>query len=210
MGISKVFRDPSGYFFHHTRKRYLLASAFISTCLFRLMLRLKHVPHGRGVKTYGRTYIHRRPLSTIILGDHVVFRSAFSANLIGLNRPCMLSTLDSRAIIEIGSGCGLSGAVIGAAEKIVLGKNVLVGANTLITDTDWHNIHPDMRRAPGALSKPVIIDDNVWLGINTVVLKGVHIGKNSIIAANSVVVKDIPENVIAGGNPCKVIKPLEL
>jgi acetyltransferase-like isoleucine patch superfamily enzyme len=48
----------------------------------------------------------------------------------------------------------------------------------------------------------------VWIGINTVILKGITIGKNTVIGANSLVVKDIPANVIAGGNPCKVIKPL--
>jgi acetyltransferase-like isoleucine patch superfamily enzyme len=55
---------------------------------------------------------------------------------------------------------------------------------------------------------PVTIEDNVWLGMNVIVLKGVTIGKNSMIAANSVVTKDIPENVLAGGYPCKVIRSL--
>ena len=52
----------------------------------------------------------------------------------------------------------------------------------------------------------MIIEDNVWIGVNTTILKGVTIGENSIIGANSLVVKDIPPNVIAGGNPCKVLK----
>jgi acetyltransferase-like isoleucine patch superfamily enzyme len=55
----------------------------------------------------------------------------------------------------------------------------------------------------------VIIHDNVWIGLNTVVLKGVEIGMNSIIGANSLVLKSIPPNVIAGGNPCKVLKVKE-
>ena len=57
--------------------------------------------------------------------------------------------------------------------------------------------------------KPIIIEDNVWLGINSSVLKGVTIGKNSVIGAGSVVTKNIPANVIAAGNPCRVIKKIE-
>lgn len=210
MRFSKILRDPRGYLFYKMRINGQRISSFFSTFYFRLMLHSKNVTYGKRIQTYGRTYINRQPLSKITIGDNVVFRSSFTTNLIGVNRPCMLSTLNADAIIEIGSGCGFSGAVIGAADKIILGNHVLVGANTLITDTDWHNIHPDFRREPCTSFKPIVIGDNVWLGINTVVLKGVNIGRNSIIAANSVVVKDIPENVIAGGNPCKIIKQIEL
>ena len=116
----------------------------------------------------------------------------------------MISTLGKGARVEIGNGCGFSGAVIGAALHIKLGENVRCGANTLITDSDWHS--DDYRTGE---DKPVIIEDNVWLGYGVKVLKGVHIGKNSLIGANSVVTKDIPANVIAVGNPCRVIKQLE-
>ena len=99
--------------------------------------------------------------------------------------------------------CGFSGTVIGAFLNVKLGKNVRCGANTLITDSDWHT--DDYRTGE---NKEVIIDDNVWLGYGVKVLKGVHIGKNSLIGANSVVTRDIPANVIAAGNPCKVIKSI--
>jgi len=82
------------------------------------------------------------------------------------------------------------------------GNNVLCGANVTITDFDWHS----SRYA--SESRPVIIHDNVWLGLNVTVLKGVEIGGNSIIGANSLVVTSIPANVIAAGNPCKVIKSI--
>jgi acetyltransferase-like isoleucine patch superfamily enzyme len=116
----------------------------------------------------------------------------------------MISTIGKGAIIEIGDNCGFSGTVIGAALHIKLGNNVRCGANTLITDSDWHT--DDYRTGK---DKEVIIEDNVWLGYGVKVLKGVHIGNNSLIGANSVVTKDIPANVIAAGNPCKVIKQIE-
>ena len=107
--------------------------------------------------------------------------------------------------INIGNNCGFSGTVIAAFKNIHLGNNVRCGANTLITDSDWHLDDPRV-----GVSKEIFIDDNVWLGVNSVILKGVRIGKNSIIGANSLVTSDIPENVIAAGNPCKVIRFLGL
>ena len=105
--------------------------------------------------------------------------------------------------IEIGNNCGFSGTVIGSFISVKLGNNVRCGANTLITDSDWH--FDDYRAGE---NKEVIIEDNVWLGVNVTVLKGVTIGRNSVIGANSVVTKNIPENTVAAGNPCKIIKKL--
>ena len=87
---------------------------------------------------------------------------------------------------------------------MIIGQEVRCGANTIICDTDYH---PDDWRSGAA--REVIIEDRVWLGANVVVLKGVKIGRNSLIGANSVVTKDIPNNVIAAGNPCKVLKKIK-
>ncbi|MFO7810016.1 MAG: DapH/DapD/GlmU-related protein, partial [Candidatus Delongbacteria bacterium] len=135
------------------------------------------------------------------------FRSDFTSNLVGINRKCIITTLRRDAIIRIGSSSGFSGTVIAAAGSIKIGKNVLCGANTVITDYDWHGIEPD-KRNKAADPQPVVIGDNVWLGLNSVVLKGVTVGKNSVIGANSVVTRDIPKNVVAAGNPCRVIKEI--
>lgn len=100
---------------------------------------------------------------------------------------------------------------IGAINKIVIGNNVLIGSNVLITDhSHGYNDISDIIEIPikrKLYSKgPVVIDDNVWIGENASILPNVHIGKNSIIGANSVVVKDIPPFSIAAGNPARVIK----
>ena len=78
------------------------------------------------------------------------------------------------------------------------------GANVTIMDGDAHQ--DDSRAGKNA---PIVIEDNVWIGANATILKGVTIGRNSLIGAGSVVVKSIPENVIAAGNPCRVIKSLD-
>lgn len=162
---------------------------------------------GEGCIFYGRPIFRRAPESSIVIGDRCVFRSARWSNQIGINRPCMLSTLHRGAMLRIGSGSGLSGAVVAAATQILIGEHVLVGANVTITDTDWHGVEPDARRRPGE-SQPVSIGDNVWLGLNVVVLKGVTIGRDSLIAAGSVVSTSIPEGVIAGGQPATVLREL--
>ena len=105
--------------------------------------------------------------------------------------------------------CGFSGTVIAAAESIVIGDRVLCGANVTITDTDWHAINLSERSTPGtAASAPVSIEDDVWIGLGAVVLKGVTIGRGTVVAAGSVVTRSLPEMVIAGGNPARVIGQL--
>lgn len=151
----------------------------------------------------GKCHFKRYPKSRINIGNNCEFLSRPNANLIGINRPCMVSTLTDEAVIEIGNNCGFSGTVIGAFTSIKIGDNVRCGANTLITDSDWH---PDDPRV--GQSKAVVIGNNVWLGLNAVVLKGVEIGENTVIGANSLVTKNIPANVIAAGNPCKEIAKL--
>lgn len=100
---------------------------------------------------------------------------------------------------------------IGAINKVVIGKNVLIGSNVLITDhSHGKNEGSDLKVIPVnryLYSKgPVIIGDNVWIGENVAILPGVKIGKNSIVGANSVVTHSFPENVVIGGNPAKIIK----
>ena len=181
---------------------------YFSTLQMKIILLLKGVDYGEGIGFWSTTYILRFPKSTISIGSFVRFRSDKNSNLIGINRKCILATHDNQAEIKIGNNCGFSGTVIGAKKRIVLGNDVICGANTLITDFDWHGIQPDQRKTSSGESMEVIIGDNVFIGYGTIVLKGVRIGNNSVIGANSVVTRNIPENVIAGGNPCRVIKDL--
>lgn len=159
---------------------------------------------GKGCVFYGKAYFRRRQDSTISIGDNCAFNNNCTSNLSGLFCPCIFSTAKKGAIIKIGNNCGFSGTRIRCGKSITIGNNVRCGANTYIADTDGHS---DDRRAGN--DRGVVIEDNVWLGLNVVVLKGVHIGKNSLIGANSVVTKDIPANVIAAGNPCRIIKEVE-
>ena len=152
----------------------------------------------------GKAIFHKAVGSKITIGHNCMFVSnPNSRNLIGINRPCIVNTQNSKSVIQIGNNSGFSGTVIGASVMITIGNNVNCGANTLIIDSDWH---PDDPRS--GEPQPVYIEDNVWLGANVVVLKGVSIGKGTVIGANSIVTKNIPAGVMAAGNPCKVIRLL--
>jgi acetyltransferase-like isoleucine patch superfamily enzyme len=174
--------------------------------LFMLMIiHLMGISIGKGSAFYGWTKFKHGNKGIIRIGNDCTFRSKHTSNLIGINRPCILSSIGADGSnLVVGNGCGFSGTVIGCFQEIIIGDNVKCGANTLITDSDWHLDDPRAGKPA-----PVNIGNNVWLGVNVTVLKGVSIGENTVIGANSLVVKDIPANVIAAGNPCKVLKKIE-
>lgn len=91
--------------------------------------------------------------------------------------------------------------------KVTIGDNCMLAPNVAIY-TAGHPVHPTARNSMYEYGISVSIGDNVWVGGNTVILPGVHIGSNTVIGAGSVVTKDIPDWVIAGGNPCKVIRKI--
>jgi acetyltransferase-like isoleucine patch superfamily enzyme len=180
--------------------RWSLVS-FISTAYMKLILIIRGISYGKSIRFFGITKFKKCRSSKILIGNSCIFRSSHTSNLIGINRPCIITALTPESKLIIGNNCGFSGTVIGCFESIKIGNNVRCGANTLITDSDWHT--DDARTG---MNKPIVIEDNVWLGVNAIVLKGVTVGANSIIGAGSIVTKNIPEGVIAAGNPCRVIK----
>lgn len=161
------------------------------------------VSFGRKISFIGLPKFRNKPGGCITIGNYCTFLSTSTSNMIGINRPCIITTQTSNAEVIIGNHCGFSGTVIGAFIRIELQDNVRCGANTLITDSDWHTDDPRSVKP-----RPILIEKNVWLGEGVKVLKGVTIGENTVIGAGSIVTKSIPANVIAAGNPCRVIKSL--
>ncbi|MCX6232337.1 MAG: DapH/DapD/GlmU-related protein [Bacteroidetes bacterium] len=200
MKILLLNKDNISWYFDTFLRRI---DVIFSSTLSKWSLSWWRVIYGVNLTTRGLLIIKRIPKSTIVIGNNCRFNNRPTSNHIGINRPCIISTQMENASIIIGDNCGLSGTVIGCFKSIILGNNVMCGANTLITDSDWHPTDPR-----SGSPKPIIIEDNVWLGVNVTILKGVKIGANSVIGAGSIVTKDIPSNVIAAGNPCKVIQAL--
>ena len=104
--------------------------------------------------------------------------------------------------------------MIWVTKSITIGNYVNIGGNCCILDSDIHHIDWQQRRKDREENIPyqkadIVIEDDVWIGANCTILKGVHIGARSIIGAGSIVVKDIPADCIAAGNPCHVIKTIQ-
>ncbi len=114
--------------------------------------------------------------------------------------------LEPGASISIGDNTYVTAAsIIHCASSISIGSDCAIAWGTTILDTDFHSIVYEDRKH-NSISKPIVIEDKVWIGCNCTILKGVTIGSNSVIAANSLVNKDVPPNSLVAGNPAKVIK----
>lgn len=131
--------------------------------------------------------------------------------------------LGEKGTCTIGDFTLLNGALVMAEERIEIGSHCLISWNVGIADCDFHPLEPAQRlqdtRAlapfyenrplrPKLETRPVRIADNVWIGMNAIVLKGVTIGENSVVAAGAVVSRDVPANVVVAGNPAVIVKQL--
>ena len=147
----------------------------------------------------------------LVIGKNFKCNNKIKSNSIGLIQPCVFNIATAGAEIVIGNNVGISGSTINATKSIKIGNNVLIGSGCLITDTDSHPIDWQDRindNNEKTASSPIVIEENVFIGARSIILKGVTIGMNSVIGSGSVVAKSIPANCIAGGNPAKVIKYL--
>lgn len=145
----------------------------------------------------------------LVFGKHVSCYAGCSF-AIGPNGQC-----------TVGDFTLLNGALVMAEEKIDIGSYCLISWNVGIADSDFHPLEPAQRLIdaqalapfyknrpprPKLKTAPVKIGDNVWIGMNAVILKGVIIGDNSVVAAGSVVTKSVPSNTIVAGNPAVAVK----
>lgn len=166
---------------------------------------------GNKVNVFGYPLVFIPKGAAVSIGKNVTLVSNSYFSEPGVNHPVMIRLLNNEAKLTIGDNVGISGGGICVQTEVNIGKDVMFGANSFITDTDFHPVAPENRRTSreGVGTKKVVIEDNVFIGMNTVILKGVTIGENSIVGANSTVVKNIPPNEIWGGSPAKFIKALK-
>jgi acetyltransferase-like isoleucine patch superfamily enzyme len=147
----------------------------------------------------------------LVLGEHV---SCYSG--------CSFA-LGERGTCSVGDFTLLNGAIVMAEERVEIGSHCLISWNVGIADSDFHPLAAAARRVdaealapflknrpprPALRVAPVVIADNVWIGMGALILKGVTIGENSVVAAGAVVTKSVPANVVVGGNPAVVIKEI--
>ncbi|TXI68767.1 MAG: acyltransferase [Cyclobacteriaceae bacterium] len=155
---------------------------------------LRNCKTGKMVTTRGRPLIIVK--GDVQIGNRVVLWSLFQRTIISVH---------SGAKLIIGDLSRLNGVHIAAKTSITIGKNVRFGPYTLVMDSDFHNVE---EHSIDGRSAPIVIEDNVWIASRAIILKGVTIGKGSVVAAGAVVTQDVPPYTMVGGVPAKVIKQL--
>jgi acetyltransferase-like isoleucine patch superfamily enzyme len=185
----------------------------------RWFFRQKGIVFGNNMMAYNKVYLTGNRKGRVIIGDDFFLTSGDSINPICRNIQACIHLGSPQAVITIGNHVGMSSPCIWIQNKLTIGNHVNIGGNCLILDTDTHKIDYLARRGQKVVdpndpkttiqSAPITIEDDVWVGANCIILKGVTIGARSVIGAGSIVTRDIPSDCIAAGTPAKVIKSLK-
>ena len=186
----------------------VLLTSKLYTWVFRCKLWINNVEFEKGIITFNAIpdLLINRNSKLVRVGKDVKFN-----NYTDQSWYCKCKLMVRKdAEFVIGDYSGMNGTLIYCAEKIIIGNYVNIGGGTRIYDTNFHNLDYLKRRDPKtnlvAKTSPIIIEDDVFIGTNCIIGKGVTIGARTIVAAGSVVVKSIPADCVAGGNPCKIIR----
>jgi acetyltransferase-like isoleucine patch superfamily enzyme len=172
------------------------------------LIHAKYLTVGKGFRAYGFPIFKFESNSRLIIGNNVTFTSRTKINMAGIYKPCSFA-VSKNATMIIGDDCGFSGVSVVCTKSIKIGNHLTCGANVSIWDTDFHPIDYIERRKKSlhaVNNKEIIIGDDVFIGANSIILKGVKIGKCAVIGAGSVVTKEIFANEIWAGNPAIRIK----
>lgn len=157
-------------------------------------------------RLYGFPVFEKHKKASIIIGEKLFAMSTSKHNSLGIFQKVMIKATHAGAEIIIGDNLGISGATISCGKKITIGNNVLIGSGAMIADNDAHPIHYAERDIASKVKMAAVqIDDDVFIGARSIILKGVHIGRGAVVGAGSVVTKNVPAMAIVAGNPAKVV-----
>jgi len=177
----------------------------------RLYLRLYGVQVGTGLTMRSLPFCRRQAQAAIRLGDGVTIKNRLSENPAGIAHRTALVAARPGARLVIGNHVGISGAVLYCETEIVIGDHVTIGAGARIYDTDFHPIDPLGRRRHDVSQikrAPVTLCEDVFIGANAMVLKGVTVGARTVVGAGAVVTKSFPPDVVVAGNPARIVARL--
>jgi acetyltransferase-like isoleucine patch superfamily enzyme len=204
----------SRFFFRFIRavyKQYNSIVDLITTAIMRMLIKLMCPTStiGKNFVSKGLFTIRAKRSSTISIGDNVMFRNRRQDNMLGLNKRSTIEVFEN-AYLKIGNNTGFSNISIVCATQINIGEHCNFGGNVFMWDTDFHEIdYLERRNYTGNIkTAPITIGDDVFIGANSIILKGVSIGDRSVVGAGSVVTKAIPADEIWAGNPAKFIRHL--
>jgi acetyltransferase-like isoleucine patch superfamily enzyme len=175
--------------------------------IWSFYLRLRGVKCHSHLTCIGRPGINIKRNSSIELGHHVTLCSSGMANPVAENGRCRLATLAAGAELIIRDHVGMSSTLICCATRVEIGEGTQIGGGVMILDTDFHPRNPDgsIGTNPLAVSKPIRIGKNCFIGSRAIILKGVTIGDAAVVGAGAVVTRDIPAGATSVGNPAKLV-----
>lgn len=204
------------------RRRGFLERLYVGVWLFRLpgwvgafnlwLLRRVYPLFTLGLRpsAWGRVHMMLLGDGRVTIGDDVHMVSWTERSAITLFAPCSFTAYQGAHIV-IGNKVALNGTTLTSKKRIEIGDGTMIAPNVIIVDSDFHAQWPPDQRMVSSTAdadRAVVIGRNVWVGMNTVILKGTTIGDNTIIGACSLVSGAIPANVVAGGNPARVLRSL--
>jgi len=181
----------------------------VNVCvLFYLRNKYRQAYFGDNIYLDGLPYFSLSKSAKVHIGENTIFRNTTRNNMVGIFKKCSIAVLDD-ADLYIDCNSGFSGVSIYCAKHISIGKYLTCGGNVSIWDTDFHPLEKEARRGHNVdkiKCETIVIGDDVFIGAQSIILKGVHIGDGAIIAAGSVVAKSIPAFEVWGGNPARFIR----
>lgn len=193
-------------------RMYSFLPCVISNIINKNAFLIKRVSCGKKFRSRGLIYIDNGARiaytgpRNIFIGDSVTINSSRASDAIGGDVKTILRTITTKGKIIIGNGVGISNTAIVAAKLVRIGDNVKIGAGCKIYDTDFHALKiADRKENVNINIDEIQIGNNVFIGADTIILKGVRIGEGAVIGAGSVVTKNVPSNTIFAGNPAKQI-----
>ncbi len=176
----------------HKNKDYYEAYSLLKALLHGYMQRYKFKKCVKYFRTYGRVLVSTSN-GDVILGNYVKMYDGVKFNVLGIN--------DGPASVKIGDYVSIGERTeIRCVKEIVIGDHTLIAWDVEIMDTDFHEIDHKITY------KPIYIGENVWVGCRSTILKGITIGEGSVVAAGSIVTKNVPPHCLVAGNPAKIIK----
>lgn len=187
---------------------WIRTDQILSTLRSLVSLHFQGCPPGHGLRTTGSCRFKARHAGSIQIGSHATLLAAWRSNRVGMCGPVLLTTL-GEGTIQIGDHFGASSAVLSSRTSITIGDHVNLGGNVRIFDHDFHSLDPATRRSQDdtkhVRTAPVVLGDDVFVGTNSIILKGVTLGDRCIVGAGAVVTRSFPADSIIAGNPATQI-----
>lgn len=163
----------------------------------------------KNVRIIGVPLLNIARNARLLLGERVTLNSFNDDYHVNMNSSVKIYIENQGSLVDIGDDTRIHGSCIHASKKIIIGKRCLIAANCNIVDSNGHRVsldEPSKRYKTVDEPREINIGNDVWIGMNSIILPGVTIGDGVIVSANSVVNKDVPPGVIVRGNPAEIVE----